>query len=754
MIDNSEQPAQSSTPSDCVNVLTFGVGHGDCLLVEFVQEGRVEFRLLYDGGVKLPKSLLTHLRSSPRLDGDPDLDVVVLSHVDNDHQGGLHELFAKTSITIGEYWSPCLPAFERLSWLFAGRVAKAVHKAAQLEKVADARGIRVIYPMEDHVQRFARGSVVTVSIVSPARRLLKQLYHGHDAAIGGLLERMPLPLEWLIRGDSAGEGEEQDNAVGSPFDAVTATSRALLPLARRPDSLDGAELRYRAKLAAESEGIEYEPQFFGNSVLNDTSLVVVVDVALNGLHRRRIVLTGDQENWSYISSRYPMGLSPDVLKVPHHGGRVYLGDINRPATEALSLDGIGQFFIWMRPRVAVVSAKGLHDLPRSEFREAVRLVGATLVCPNKRTRELIFSGDGNTTKKSCYEQFGCCNAEQHEALRLSLGVQEEDLDAAACLQGNCHRGPAPVVVMQQRLIEPDETFVRWTSAEVRKQAHWLEEFLRGQRKELLKHTETAIKSRFNTKMISWSRIMAEAKANRFVQFVANPGPVLRYAAAHGLIWAETDLRSRERGCDLVAALSESEYRELWSWLTRHKGLLLVIGNLDEHLVSCKNWFGLLESAYVEPLMLLCAAKVGLPFDVFKQEVSPRLLRDLQSRYSGRLASLHSSYLTAQRGHKTMLHLHSRHTAVDDFFGANWIRVKESFQHAVDEKELSLILAGSCSVLPPFSLPYSGSGLRLDYDALLPFVSGHTRDKPWPRNVAPGIFEQQFSEANWLPIWTR
>lgn len=105
---------------DRVDVLTFGVGHGDCLMVECVRTGRAVFRLLYDGGANLPAELLLHLRGNRRETDVKDIDVVVLSHVDNDHQGGLHQLFNEADITIGEYWSPCLPAFERLSWLFAG----------------------------------------------------------------------------------------------------------------------------------------------------------------------------------------------------------------------------------------------------------------------------------------------------------------------------------------------------------------------------------------------------------------------------------------------------------------------------------------------------------------------------------------------------------------------------------------------------------------------------------------------------------
>jgi hypothetical protein len=49
---------------DRVAVLTFAMGHGDCLLIEVVQAGRGAFRLLYDGAANLQEELLLHLRSN------------------------------------------------------------------------------------------------------------------------------------------------------------------------------------------------------------------------------------------------------------------------------------------------------------------------------------------------------------------------------------------------------------------------------------------------------------------------------------------------------------------------------------------------------------------------------------------------------------------------------------------------------------------------------------------------------------------
>lgn len=168
-----------------------------------------------------------------------------------------------------------------------------------------------------------------------------------------------------------------------------------------------------------------EPQFLGNAVLNDTSVVIVVDVLLDGKHRRRILLSGDQEN-SNIAAKHPAGLGVDVLKTPHHGGRLYLDD-KREAME--------QVYLWLRPRIAIVSARGVHSLPRLAFREIARAVGTTLSFTNERAREEIFS-DLPRPDTSCFKTFACGSSEQRAQTTLSLTSTRESVNAAACLQAS------------------------------------------------------------------------------------------------------------------------------------------------------------------------------------------------------------------------------------------------------------------------------------------------------------------------------
>jgi hypothetical protein len=101
----------------------------------------------------------------------------------------------------------------------------------------------------------------------------------------------------------------------------------------------------QAAAASHQQG-HFDPEFFGNAILNDTSLVLATDLHLDGVHRRRVFLTGDQENWSYIAAMHPGGLGVDVLKAPHHGGSLFLED---------SKEALARVYAWMRPRSVFVS---------------------------------------------------------------------------------------------------------------------------------------------------------------------------------------------------------------------------------------------------------------------------------------------------------------------------------------------------------------------------------------------------------------
>lgn len=218
--------------TDEAKIYSFHVGHGDGTLIEFSQGGSVRFRLLVDAGPALPPALIKHLRSRPREDIEFDLDALVLSHVDADHQGGLPALL-KEGIRIKEYLGPCLPTFRRLSWLFAPRVQEAVKRAEEFENQLRKMGVSVIYPFEGYVDRHVGGRVV-LTVISPAARLLEKLSLASGGELSNLLMRSPLPLQWLIEPESAAPVEDDLQDLRARF-----RSRGILGPEDFPDAMPG-----------------------------------------------------------------------------------------------------------------------------------------------------------------------------------------------------------------------------------------------------------------------------------------------------------------------------------------------------------------------------------------------------------------------------------------------------------------------------------------------------------------------------------
>lgn len=612
--------------SDDLRLLSFNVGHGDCTLLEYRRESRIAFRCLVDAGQSLPTALLEHLRKHPRAVGMPDVDVLVLSHVDADHQGGLPALLA-AGVSVGEYLGPCLPTFRRLKWLFEPRIQTAVDKASAFEADLLARKIPVSYPLEGFKSAHAAGRV-TLSVISPAARLLESLSTASDAELSSLLMRRPLPLQWLLepRDDNLQQGDNQQ--LRDLFQGRICLS---------PGDFDGVFVADAGKDAAALQSAsaslqpELEPEFFGNAVLNDTSLILVVDVYLDAMYRRRIVLAGDQENWAYIAAQHPGGLGVDVLKAPHHGGRVYMGD----RTE--SMDSL---YLWLRPRTVMVSANGRHNLPRDTFRDSMRKIGATLLCPNVRGIEPLSAGmTARPGEKSCFVAMACTSPSGGVTTLRLTGIGDSS-DAYACVQGAGHSGAAPIVVLRQDIIPTSESLVRYTRRELERHGTWIQDELARRHKEFKSRTEGSSDGfavRAQTAAAEWNSIAIQAKAVGRHDLVADPVPVLSFARSHRLCWVSADVHRMRGEHKLYRLPSSSEIADAVGWVTRLPRILLR-GKYEARVLATRDRIDILGAAGWKVLDSLIGARLSAPAELVAEEVRPSLLPVIAESFSLRVCS--------------------------------------------------------------------------------------------------------------------
>src|SRR3546814_2782612 len=88
--------------------------------------------------------------------------------------------------------------------------------------------------------------------------------------------------------------------------------------ARVPDDLPPSPpLGDPAALAAEAaRDYGIEPEFFGNSVLNDTSLVLLVEADIGGVPKR-MLFTGDLQTFTYLMANHPTGIGQEEIGRAH-----------------------------------------------------------------------------------------------------------------------------------------------------------------------------------------------------------------------------------------------------------------------------------------------------------------------------------------------------------------------------------------------------------------------------------------------------
>ena len=297
---------------DGLHVRSIAVGHGDATLLDWRPEGANRFALLIDGG---PRGAGKAIREELTRQSIAKIDLLVLTHVDADHVDGLLELV--DDVPIGTYWGPCVRAFERHAWLFRGRVMAAINKARELETKLVAKGTVVLNPTEGF-RITLPDERLGIRVLAPAGRLLERLLLDDDVL--ELFTHYPMPQGWLFEAPPPPPDERpsyralrdrlQKDTWITPDDVKDVADA-------KATALDLTAVQTEVTKAA-----DIEPEFFGNNVLNDTSLVVQVDVHLDRQVRRRILLPGDLENWLYLVAQHGGGLDCDVLKAPHHGGRV------------------------------------------------------------------------------------------------------------------------------------------------------------------------------------------------------------------------------------------------------------------------------------------------------------------------------------------------------------------------------------------------------------------------------------------------
>lgn len=275
---------------------------GDCLVLT-----RGTVRVLIDGGDRgtYNQFLRSYLEDLEDTDGEdaPDIDLVIVSHVDSDHIAGIEDLFEDMDEARQEQRAPIVNV--RQVWLnsFADAIAASgaeTPKAAKAASVELAETFADIFPDLGHTS----GAAVLASV-------------GQGRRVRNNLIKLGIPVNRRFKNKLVLLGNRS-----RPWKKGGVTISVIGPTQRELDALrDEWAKQLPALLDKEAEDAVKEAAAgdLDRSVFNLASIVAIVEA-----DGKRILLTGDARGDMIMDWLTQAGIPEDqwhfdVLKMPHHG---------------------------------------------------------------------------------------------------------------------------------------------------------------------------------------------------------------------------------------------------------------------------------------------------------------------------------------------------------------------------------------------------------------------------------------------------
>lgn len=330
------------------------------------------------------------------------------------------------------------------------------------------------------------------------------------------------------------------------------------------------------------------------------------------------------------------------------------------------------------------------------------------------------------------------------------------MDRPACVQDAGGRGVAPIVVLTQRLVEPDEAFLRWTSGELERHAAWLERLLEQDHARFVEKTQgTGLLTAMEREPVGWPRIEAAALAEGRRQFLSAPKQLLDYARARGFIWSTQEGPHHSvESVGFHALPRKKEVDAIKAWIASIPNLLFRARPAWSAVVG-HDKVGLLQSADTSCLSHVLAAKLRAPEALVAQELLPRLFVWIAENFSFRACLLDYPYRHAEKGIASsglLLHLTRRQgleVPVPDLFDDEWTG-KVFSQILVNDELLEFLVEQAVqSTFVGLAVSFDAGRNVVVRDALNAFESAHEYGDA---ARAAGVFQTRFEVgAKWMSL---
>ncbi|WP_224037369.1 ComEC/Rec2 family competence protein [Clostridium gelidum] len=440
-----------------LNIEFLNVGHGDCSIIKWnTGTEKKSWICVIDAG-KEKKQIEKYLLDKKIY----EIDLAITSHFDLDHIGGFINLDNK--IKIKEYWSPYTPAFKKNTWLFGKRIQESIQRAEDLEAELKSKGTILFSPVEDFIYSPVQG--LRIRVLSPAYKIYEELLSNKDKRF--LIENYPTPLNWLI--ENSEEYNDEDNINISLRGLYDRTNHYLI---KRNLSKENDELSVNIEkedpesteiIDGWSKKFKIEPEFFGNPLLNDTSIVLKVEAWI-GSRWVSILFPGDIQNWLYLMAKRPNDLVSDIYKAAHHGSYMYI-------EKEIKYDEVIQS---IRPKLTIFSANGQYGLPRMKVRDAITRWSTAVACTQQKKCDFISLNESTSRNDCCQKNYLCSMDSKGVSVEIKRNGMK--INPPPCIR-SAYSSPIPIIQLEQHIVNDSKILTYLSEREIDKHLKWLKKKL-------------------------------------------------------------------------------------------------------------------------------------------------------------------------------------------------------------------------------------------------------------------------------------
>lgn len=300
--------------------------NGDSILIKTFDENQKEFIILLDGGTPstFEYSLKTHLKKNSKI------DLLVLTHIDNDHIGGLINFFKNSivdKIEIGEIWynQPDIELYEPKS----EKALISIPQAEDWKGLIREKKKDVIIKEITTDNKTLKIKGLEFTILSPTPEIKNKLYE-----------------VWL---------KERTKSNEKTIKSLISTSKTTY-----------------SKTLEELNEIDFKPEkSIDNDIYNSSSIAFLLkcfDVSILLLTDSRAEIMS--ENLMLLGYNVTKPLEVDFVKISHHGS------LNNTSQELLSL---------IKSNNYIISTNGGTSNHNHPSRETI----ARIVCKNNRSEDFL-----------------------------------------------------------------------------------------------------------------------------------------------------------------------------------------------------------------------------------------------------------------------------------------------------------------------------------------------------------------------------